>query len=414
MPASFSVIISSLASHQPAAAKQKKMKIASIINRYILKEFLAPFAVNVLLFTFILLMAELIQITNWIVNYNINLATVLLMIFYQTPFILIFILPISVMITVLLTFLRLSNENEILVIKTGGISIYTLLVPVFAFCFIGFVLTVFMSIYGQPMGRSALRELTRQIVSSNMTIGLKERTFNDSFGDVVIYVNKIDSKNKLLIDVFIEDKRQHDRVNTVVAPRGKIFTDPQRAVSRLRLYNGTIHQTNLKDKAAHSIHFDRYDISLPMKKSRSKTDTKPKRPKEMSTGDLTRFVNRSNPEDDRYYRALLELHRRFALPFGCFALGLLAVPLGVQSKSAKRSFGLFLGLFFYLLYYLLMSVGKIYGETGAYPPVIGMWLPNFVMGGLGLYFLIRTANERSLKFDIIYNRLQQYLLKWFR
>jgi lipopolysaccharide export system permease protein len=134
----------------------------------------------------------------------------------------------------------------------------------------------------------------------------------------------------------------------------------------------------------------------------------------MSMGDLTRFVNRSNPEDDRYYRALLELHRRFALPFGCFALGLLAVPLGVQSKSAKRSFGLFLGLFFYLLYYLLMSVGKIYGETGAYPPVIGMWLPNFVMGGLGLYFLIRTANERSLKFDIIYNRLQQYLLKWFR
>ncbi len=396
------------------STKQKKMKIASIINRYILKEFLAPFAVNVLFFTFIFLMAELIEITNWIVNYNNNLATVLLMIFYQTPFLLIFVLPISVMITVLLTFLRLSNDNEILAIKTSGISIYALLTPVFAFCFMGFVLTLFMSLYGQPMGRSALRELTRKIFLSNVTIGLKERTFNDSFGDVVIYVNKIDSKDKMLIDVFIEDKRQPNRVNTVVAPRGKIFNDSQRAVSRLRLFNGTIHQTNLKDKTAHSIHFDRYDISLPMKKSRSPIDTKPKRPKEMGTGDLTRFVNRSNAEDDRYYSALLELHRRFALPFGSFAFGLLAVSLGVQSKAAKRSFGLFLGLFFYLLYYLLMSVGKIYGETGAYPPVIGMWLPNFVMGGLGLYFLIRTANERSLKVDIIYNRLRQFLLKWFQ
>jgi lipopolysaccharide export system permease protein len=390
------------------------MKIASIINRYILKEFLTPFAVNVLFFTFIFLMAELIEITNWIVNYNINLATILWMIFYQTPFLLIFVIPISVMITVLLTFLRLSNENEILAIKTGGISIYALLAPVFAFCFIGFGLTMVMSVYGQPRGRSALRELTRQIVSSNITIGLKERTFNDSFSDVVIYVNEIDSKNKILLDVFIEDNRQPDRVNTVIAPRGEIFNDSQRAVSRLRLFNGSIHQTNLKDKTAHSIQFERYDISLPTNISPSKIDRNPKRPKEMNTGNLKRFVNSSNTDDDRYFRAQLELHRRFAIPFGCFALGLLAVPLGVQSKSAKRSFGLFLGLLFYLFYYLLMSVGKIYGETGAYPPAIGMWLPNFVMGGLGLYFLIRTVNERTLKVDAIYNRLQQLLFKWLR
>jgi lipopolysaccharide export system permease protein len=390
------------------------MKIVSTINRYILKEFLGPFAVNVLFFTFIFLMAQLIEITNWIVNYNINLVTILWMLFYQMPFLLIFVIPISVMITVLLTFLRLSNENEILALKTGGMSIYALLAPVIAFCFIGFVLTMVMSVYGQPRGRSALRELTRQIVSSNITIGLKERVFNDSFSDVVIYVNKIDSKNKTLIDVFIQDKRQPDRVNTVIAPRGEIFNEPERAISHLRLFNGSIHQTNLKDKAAHSIQFDRYDISLPMDKAPAKKDRKPKRPKEMNTDYLKQFVKSSNAEDDRYFRAQLELHRRFAIPFGCFALGILAVPLGVQSKSAKRSFGLFLGLFFYLFYYLLMSFGKIYGETGAYPPAIGMWLPNLVMGGLGFYFLIRTANERTLKVDVIYDRLQQLLFKWTR
>jgi lipopolysaccharide export system permease protein len=390
------------------------MKIASIINRYILKEFLAPFAVNVSFFTFIFLMAELIQITNWIVNYSINLTTVLRMILYQIPFLLIFVIPISVMITILLTFLRLSNENEILAIKSGGISIYALLAPVFAFCFIGFSLTMMMSLYGQPKGRAALRELTRQVVSSNITIGLSERTFNDNFDDVVVYVNEINPQNKTLKDVFIEDKRQPDRVNTVIAPRGQILNDAQRAVSHLILFNGTIHQVNLKEKVAHSALFDRYDISLEIKGAPSKTEKNPERPKEMSTGDLNRFVKTSNAEDDFYFKALLELHRRFALPFSCFALGLLAVPLGVQSKTAKRSFGTFLGLVFYLFYYLLMSVGKIYGETGTYPPAIGMWLPNFVIGGLGVYFLIRTANERTLKVDAIYSRLQHFLLKWFR
>ncbi len=390
------------------------MKITSIINRYIFKEFVSPFTVNVLFFTFILLMAELIQITNWIVNYNISLSIILRMIFYQMPYFLIFVIPLSIMITVLLTFLRLSNENEILAIKSAGISLYALLTPVFAFCLIGSALTIFMTLYGQPWGRSALKELTYEVVSANIDIGLKERTFNDSFSGVTIYVNEIDLRNKNLVDVFIEDNRQPDKVNTVIAPTGKIFNDPRNSVAHLKLFNGSILQTNLKKKTAHSIQFDTYDISLETKRSTDKKTKKPKRPKEMTIGELSRYVRDSHIEDQKYFKALLELHRRFSIPFGCFALGLLAVPLGVQAKSAKRSFGLVLGLVFFLFYYLLMSLGKVYGETGAYPPLIGMWLPNVVIGGVGVFFLIRTANERTLKVDMIYIWPRNFISRWGR
>jgi lipopolysaccharide export system permease protein len=390
------------------------MKTPSLINRYIFKEFIPPFAVNVLFFTFIFLMAELIQITNWIVNYNINLSTILLMIFYQTPYFLIFVIPLSIMITVLLTFLKLSSENEILAIKSGGISIYALLVPVGALCLIGFVFTSFMTLYGQAWGRSALRELTIQVVSESIDIGLKERTFDDSFNGVTLYVNEIDLRNKSLIDVFIEDNRQPDKVNTVIAPRGIIFNDPDNATAHLRLFNGSIHQTNLNKKSAHAIHFDTYEISLDTRRSAARKKAKPKRPKEMGINELRRFVRDADRKDERYYSLLLELHRRFSIPFGCFALGLIAVPLGVQSRSAKRSFGLVLGLLCFLFYYLLMSVAKVYGETGAYPPQIGMWLPNVIIGGLGTYFLIHTANERTLKLDAIYRWLQKLLSRWTR
>ncbi|MEJ2728796.1 MAG: LPS export ABC transporter permease LptF, partial [Deltaproteobacteria bacterium] len=315
------------------------MKITSLINRYIFKEFILPFTVNVLFFTFIFLMAELIQITNWIVNYNVSLSIILRMIFYQTPFFLIFVIPLSIMITVLLTFLRLSSENEILAIKSGGVSLYALLPPVFAFCLIGSALTIFMTFYGQSWGRSALRELTEQVVSESIDIGLKERTFNDSFSGVTIYVNQIDLKNKDLVDVFIEDSRQPDKVNTVIAPKGKIFNDPRDAAAHLRLFNGSILQTNLKKKTAQSIQFDTYDIRLETDRSPGEKKNKPKRPKEMTIGELSRYVRKSDTKDERYYSALLELHRRYSIPIGCFALGLLAVPLGIQAKSAKRSFG---------------------------------------------------------------------------
>ena len=390
------------------------MKITSLINRYIFKEFVSPFTVNVMFFTFIFLMAELIQITNWIVNYDISLAVIVRMIIYQTPYFLIFVIPLSIMITVLLTFLRLSSENEILAIKSGGISLYGLLVPVFAFCFIGSVFTIFMTLYGQAWGRSALDELTHEVVSASIDIGLKERTFNDSFSGVTIYVNEIDLRNKDLVDIFIEDNRQPDKVNTVVAPTGKIFHDPLTAVAHLILFNGSILQTNLKKKTAHSIQFDTYDIRLENSRSSDEKKKKPKRPKEMTIGELSRYIRDAHTKDLSYFKALLEFHRRFSIPLGCFALGLLAVPLGVQARSAKRSFGLVLGLAFFLLYYLLMSLGKVYGETGAYPPLIGMWLPNFVIGGVGLYFLIRTANERTLKIDVIYAWLQNLISRWRR
>jgi lipopolysaccharide export system permease protein len=359
-------------------------------------------------------MAELIQITNWIVNYNINLSTILRMILYQIPYLLIFIIPLSIMITILVTFLKLSSENEIMAIKSGGISIYALLVPVGALCLIGFVFTSFMTLYGQAWGRSAFRELTIQVVSASIDIGLKEQTFNENSSGVTIFVNEIDLKTKSLVDVFIEDKRQPDKVNTVIAPRGAIHKTSDNGKTYIRLFNGSIHQTNLIEKTAYAIHFDRYEINLDTQLSATQQRAKPKRAKEMSTAELRRFIKDANRQDDRYLSMLLELHRRLALPFGCFALGLIAMPLGVQSRSAKRSLGMVLGLLVFLFYYLLMSMGKVYGETGAYPPQVGVWLPNVIIGGLGMYFLIRTANERSLKLDAVSRCLQNLFSKWLR
>jgi lipopolysaccharide export system permease protein len=102
----------------------------------------------------------------------------------------------------------------------------------------------------------------------------------------------------------------------------------------------------------------------------------------------------------------MELHKKFSIPIACFALGLLAVPLGIQSGSTKKSFGLVLGMIFFLIYYLLLTAGLVFGETGFCPPVMGMWSPNIVMGGLGLYLLVKTANERQMRIVPISNLLK--------
>ena len=47
-------------------------------------------------------------------------------------------------------------------------------------------------------------------------------------------------------------------------------------------------------------------------------------------------------------------------------------------------------------YYMLLSIGRAFGENGSYPPAIGMWMPNAILGIVGIYLLSRTAREKTI------------------
>lgn len=372
------------------------MKFGTIINRYIFKEMIMPFVIIIIFFTFVFLMTKILDITNLVVNYKISLSVVLLLLIYFVPGFLIFVIPISIMLTVLVTFLRLASDNEIIAFKAGGVSLYQLLRPVFWFCLIGCILTGFMTIYGLPWGRLSFKEMTFKLVTSHANIGLKERTFNDSFKGVMLYANKIDLKNNTLIDVFIEDQRAKEIVSVVISPRGELFCEPEKLLFTMRLYNGIINQVDIKHKSVHSIKFETYNVNLDLNRTVSAAKIRPKDENEMSLVELSKYINNADLKNDKYYDALIEFHKKFSIPFACFPFGLLAVSLGAGFKYTKRSYGLGLGLVFILFYYLLMSAGIVFGEAGFYPPIIGMWAPNIAIGVIGIFFVVKTANEHPL------------------
>lgn len=372
------------------------MKINTIIGRYLFYEMLGPFCVNVLFFSFVFLLTQILSITNMIVNYHVDFSTIFWMIIYGMPFFLEFIIPMSVMLTILLTFLKLSSDNEILALKSGGVSLYQLIPPVVSFCLMGAALTGFMAIYALPWGVTSMKQLTLEVVQSNIDIGMKERTFIDYFKNVMIYVNQIDIKDKSLKDVFIEDQRSKNHIITIIAPKGNLYTDKEKAESRLVLFNGMINQVDLESKRVNSVNFETYEMKLDIKRAIQQAEAQAslKDETEMNLTELRDYLKTAPEKDAQYYITLMEFHRKFSIPIACFALGILAVPLGVQSKHARRSFGIILGLGLFLLYYLLLSAGLVFGEAGVYPPLIGMWVPNIVIGGIGMFLFYRVANDR--------------------
>lgn len=380
------------------------MKPNSVLYRYIFKELFQPFFLSIVFLTFVFLMTRILDITDMVVNYRVSLWTIARLLFYSMPFFLEFIIPMSVMMATLLTFLRLSGDNEIVALKAGGLSLYTLLPPVLMFCLVGCLMTAFMAIYGLPHGRMASKRLALEAIVDNVNVGLKERTFNDRFDGVMLYVNKIDHEKNELSNIFIEDSRDAGIVTTITAPQGHLRAEKEKFKFHLRLYNGGINQVNPKTKTSHTLTFGAYDIALQLKNPADAIAGAAKDEEEMSIPELRRYIaDHASQKDAQYFLTLMELHKKFSIPLACFALGLLAMPLGIQSRFSKRSFGIGLGMLFFILYYMLLSAGWVFGEAGVYPPFIGMWVPNVVMAAIGVALLIFTANEYLIRFDFIFD-----------
>ena len=376
------------------------MRCNAVIYRYIFRELVPPFLINMVFLVFVFLMTTILDITDLIVNYQVGVDIVGRMILYSLPFFLQFIVPMSVMMAVLLTFLKMSADNEIVALKSGGVSLYALLPPVLAFCTLGCLVTGVMTVHGLPWGKSAIKTLGARLDTGSLTALLKERTFNDNFKDITLYAGKIDPHQNLLTDVFIEDRSSGGQVITVVSPLGRLVGDAGRRTLHLRLENGHINQVDLDAKSVHALRFDTYDVRLDLNRAFGGGKHGPKDEEEMTLAELRGYLAGAAEKNDRYYLALMEFHKKFSLPFACFALGILAVPLGITSRSAKRAFGIGLGIFFFLGYYLMLSAGWVFGEAGIYPPAVGMWMPNVITGIIGGFLLVRCAQERPIAFGL--------------
>lgn len=373
------------------------MRVNTIINRYIFRELIPPFAITLLFLTFIFLMTRIPQITNMVVNYNTNISDVFLLIVYTLPRFLEFTLPMSVMISVLLNFMRMSQDNEIIALKAGGVIIYRLLVPVMFFCVLGTLITLWITLCAKPWGNRAIAYQSIKVARSSFNIALKERRFNNTFNGIMIYVNAKNIKTKQLKDVYIEDSRINGKISISIAPSGILLSDPKNMSYTLRLFNGMVNQVDLKTKSVNDVYFTTYDINFNLKPHRKREAKKSKEIDEMSFMELLKFIGEKKGNKKLENSALMEFHEKLSIPFACMALGLLFFALGLQSGSSKKSSGLGLGLFFFLLYYLLLAAGWSFGKYRFYPPVVGMWLPDFVMAFAGIYILKRIANERPFR-----------------
>ena len=258
-----------------------------IIDRYIWKELIAPFFLGLIIGTFLLLIDRIFDMMDLIINKGVPVYLVLNLFAYLLPSILVLTVPIGVLFSILVAFGRLSADMEIVALKACGVSPLRLLWPVLAFGVAATVVTGYLMIDALPRANYAFKSLVFDIVRTTASAGLKERVFNDTFGNFVIYVDEIATDQVGLRNVFVSDERKPDEQRFITAREGRLLSDEVNRRVTLRLLDGAIHETSPNALQKYrQVGFRLYDISLVLENPLVKQSGAPKGDREMSLAEL--------------------------------------------------------------------------------------------------------------------------------
>jgi lipopolysaccharide export system permease protein len=361
-----------------------------LLNTYLINQVLAPFYASLLILTSILFLSRLIPILDIILGYNIGLVDFFRLYAYFTPQLMLFALPMSGMMGVILGTTALNNENELMVLKTSGISLYRMLPPIILVALSAALLTGLFSLYLLPAGKKAKVELAFQLVKEKIERSIPEKSFSESLGDIVLYADSIDEKTRAWKGVYISDMKDPRHPITIISESGILSADSSRGTLSISLQNGVLNRTSAD--AVQTINFKGYDMNLPLETPTSNPLAKVDETT-MLQSELLAEADRKGRNSREAATYLIEFHKRLALPVSCFILTLLGFPLGFLSGPRHKTIGIPLGLANFVLYYVLLTGSKIMSESMLLPAGIVMWLPNLLFLILTSLFIKSVARE---------------------
>lgn len=90
---------------------------------------------------------------------------------------------------------------------------------------------------------------------------------------------------------------------------------------------------------------------------------------------------------------LVEIHKKFSIPFACLVFILIGAPLGIMARRGGVGTGVIYSLMFFVVYWAAMIRGETLSDNLRVSPWLAMWGPNMLVGAGGLWLVWRMARE---------------------
>lgn len=382
-----------------------------LLDRYILRETTGPLVLGLLVFTFLALMQELFQYAEMIIGRNVEVAVALKLLGYSLPHIVVLTIPMAFLFAILIATGRLAADSELVAMRASGISLWAVYRPILLQSLVLAGLTGYLTTVTLPAGNKAISELRLSILTRSVSQQVKPKVFYDQLQDRVLYVFEAPEDEDAWRGVFLADAVPGPEQQVIVGETGRIDLNRATGQAVLRFGLADVHEVDTNDPGSYQVQRLR-DANIALEDSLFRHEERLVLAKDARSMTFSELVERAaapgRTESERN-KALVEIHKRFAIPAACLVFGLYGIPLGFRNRRGGRSSGFLISVGIFLFYYVMLGNGEEAAASGQLPPWLAMWAPNILLSLLGTFLLWRRNRDKSLMIGAVDRFMRDHL-----
>ena len=375
-----------------------------LIDKWLIAQLVPPLIFSISAFTVVSLsIGVMFDLIRKIVEFGFPFSLALKILILKLPGFLVISFPMSVLLSTLLTYGKLSSNSELLALRSLGIKTSRFIVPALIVSIMMTGLTFFFNNSLVPYSNKLAEISIRDGLGKSTIIEAGNDVFFPGYGSLIDpKTNKPSEKNTYLTQIFfsrvVKNKIMKNvtlldfsRIGSkqVLSAKSASFDKDN---SRWIFQNGKIVYFSA-DAQTSIVNFSTYFYPLgdgPLKVSEIQKDAN-----DMTVAEAIAakniYENSGNIKEARKMK--VRIQEKFTLPCACLVFGLIGSSLGSKSNlRSSRSQGFGLSVILILIYYIMSFLFSSLGVKGILTPFFAAWLPVFISLGGGIYFLRRSSS----------------------
>lgn len=363
-----------------------------IIDRYIGKEILVTTLFAVAVLSLVLVLGNVFkQLLELLVNQDVPLEFILSFIGYILPFSLTFTIPWGFLTAVLLVFGKLSAENELVALRSNGVSIPRICVPLGVLAVAATGICLWINISVAPHAQTKMKNAIFNIATSNPISMFGSDQVIDEFPGKKIYVERKDGTNLYNILVF-ELGLNNIPARVIQAQRGVLTTDLVNKQVLMQLIDAQFEQRDIQAP---------FDLSRMRQGITMREGTFPislkelyeKNKKRRGVGQKTLEELLKNRDDEQATAARTEVNKRFSFSLASIAFALVGVPLAITAHRKETSIGFLFSLIVAFVYFFFIVIADSVRNNPKAHPELLIWAPNVLFITLGIWLFYKLCKK---------------------
>ena len=359
----------------------------SRMDRYFLREMIAPFSLGVLFFVVVLTG----HYFYWAMK---NMAKglpgkeLLLMVVYLMPSAAVLALPIGMILGTSVALNRMGREMELMALRALGVSVQRMVMPFL-------VVSVFVAIgdflvndrVAPALNRRA-NEILQRLLMINPTPFVEGDKFFKVGSDFYFYVREVERGTETLRGILIyrKDPRNWSFPQVITAQWGKKEATSNRWV----LWEVVVHTYDRKGNLLVHTQRPMRRLVLSLQEDLERFFSDSRQPFELSVQELKDRIAVFEKAGMETYSLQVAYHFKFSVPAATVVMTLWAAPLSIHFARSGSFAGLFISCLGVFLYQGAMGWSEVLGEKYHLAPFLAAWSQNFLFGLMGVWLLWRV------------------------